>query len=161
MYTSPSSPDSARCWVPCIDNIWERCTWEFEFVVPKYLEEQEFDPTSMDFDGDDGSADAGRHPTLVVCSGDLVEQVSIGKLRVRKDFMSYRRLRIPIIQTRLFFSFHKVPSHLCNTSLSPPDLSMYIQFLSILQGIMRNQRVAKHSCMLSAYPVLNRHYLLP
>ncbi|KAF4611399.1 hypothetical protein D9613_004170 [Agrocybe pediades] len=57
-YTSPSSPDSARCWVPCIDNLWEKCTWEFEFVVPRYLEER-------DSHGDEEeSSDAV--PTIVV-----------------------------------------------------------------------------------------------
>ena len=65
-YTTPSSPDSARCWVPCIDNLWEKCTWEFEFVVPRYLEE------SVGSD-DDEPTDAS--PTIVVCSGELVEQV--------------------------------------------------------------------------------------
>ncbi|KAG6813996.1 hypothetical protein H0H92_004489 [Tricholoma furcatifolium] len=65
-YTTPSSPDSARCWVPCVDNMWEKCTWEFEFVVPRYLEEREPDQD------DDEQGDA--IPTLVVCSGDLVEQ---------------------------------------------------------------------------------------
>ncbi|KAJ6541894.1 hypothetical protein B0H19DRAFT_1175115 [Mycena capillaripes] len=65
-YTTPSSPDAARCWVPCIDNLWEKCTWEFEFVVPRYLEE-----TSVE---DDEPIDAS--PTLVVCSGELVEQVA-------------------------------------------------------------------------------------
>ncbi|KAH8110586.1 hypothetical protein DFH11DRAFT_1619105 [Phellopilus nigrolimitatus] len=38
-YTTPSSPDAARCWVPCLDNLWEKCTWEFEFVVSKSLED--------------------------------------------------------------------------------------------------------------------------
>ncbi|KAF8910047.1 TATA-binding protein associated factor Taf2 [Gymnopilus junonius] len=66
-FTTPSSPDSARCWVPCIDNLWEKCTWEFEFVVPRYLEER------VDND-DDEPSDAS--PTIVVCSGDLVEQVA-------------------------------------------------------------------------------------
>lgn len=65
-YTTPSSPDSARCWVPCIDNLWERCTWEFEFIVPRYLEE--IDPL------DDDTTDLS--PTLVICSGELVEQVT-------------------------------------------------------------------------------------
>lgn len=64
-YTTPSSPDAARCWVPCIDNLWEKCTWEFEFVVPRYLEEISVE--------DDEPTDAS--PTLVVCSGELVEQV--------------------------------------------------------------------------------------
>ncbi|KAJ6520284.1 hypothetical protein C8R45DRAFT_55863 [Mycena sanguinolenta] len=65
-YTTPSSPDAARCWVPCIDNLWEKCTWEFEFVVPRYLEDISVE--------DDEPTDAS--PTLVVCSGELVEQVA-------------------------------------------------------------------------------------
>ncbi|KAJ8084704.1 hypothetical protein PM082_003480 [Marasmius tenuissimus] len=65
-YTTPSCPDAARCWVPCVDNLWEKCTWEFEFVVPRYLEER-------DTDEDDTSE---LSPTIVVCSGELVEQVA-------------------------------------------------------------------------------------
>jgi len=53
--------------VPCIDNIWERCTWELEFVVPRYLEER-----SLTEDDDEPN---DLVPTIVVCSGDLVEQV--------------------------------------------------------------------------------------
>ncbi|KAF8640825.1 hypothetical protein AX17_000474 [Amanita inopinata Kibby_2008] len=67
-YTTASSPDSARCWVPCIDNIWERCTWEFEFVVPRYLEER------MPTEDDEEQSDLT--PTVVVCSGELIEQVA-------------------------------------------------------------------------------------
>ncbi|KAF9486524.1 TATA-binding protein associated factor Taf2 [Pholiota conissans] len=67
-YTTPSSADSARCWVPCLDNLWEKCTWEFEFVVSRYLEER-----SVHKD-DDELNDAS--PTIVVCSGELVEQVA-------------------------------------------------------------------------------------
>ena len=67
-YTTPSSPDSARCWVPCVDNLWEKCTWEFEFVVPKTLEDTS---GSMDVEGDDQNGT----PTIVVCSGELVEKV--------------------------------------------------------------------------------------
>ncbi|KAJ7750340.1 hypothetical protein B0H16DRAFT_1550372 [Mycena metata] len=65
-YTTPSSPDAARCWVPCVDNLWEKCTWDFEFVVPRYLEEISAD--------EDEPTDA--NPTLVVCSGELVEQIA-------------------------------------------------------------------------------------
>ena len=71
VYTTPSSPDSARCWVPCIDNLWERCTWDFEFIVPRYLDERDAGSHLSDGD-DDGQGDA---PTVVVCSGELVEQV--------------------------------------------------------------------------------------
>ncbi|KAH9486347.1 Transcription initiation factor TFIID subunit 2 [Psilocybe cubensis] len=67
-YTSPTSPDSARCWVPCLDNLWEKCTWEFEFVVPRYLEERDLQ------NDDDELSEAS--PTIVVCSGELVEQVA-------------------------------------------------------------------------------------
>lgn len=66
-YTTPSSPDAARCWVPCIDSLWEKCTWEFEFVVPRYLEERE---------AADDEEQSDATPTLVVCSGELVEQVA-------------------------------------------------------------------------------------
>ncbi|KAI6112477.1 hypothetical protein EDD16DRAFT_1167057 [Pisolithus croceorrhizus] len=72
-FTTSSSPDAARCWVPCIDNPWEKCTWEFEFVVPRYLEEA--DPVQQSDDGDFGEPN-GSIPTVVVCTGDLVEQVS-------------------------------------------------------------------------------------
>ncbi|KAI0348152.1 hypothetical protein BDW22DRAFT_1480005 [Trametopsis cervina] len=70
-FTTPSSPDSARCWVPCIDNIWEKTAWEFEFVVPRYLEQQD----ASDVDEDDEQPH-GDYPTVVVCSGELLEQVS-------------------------------------------------------------------------------------
>ena len=55
MFTTPSCPDFSRCWVPCVDNLWERCTWELELVVPRQV------------DGE---------PVVVVGSGDLVEQVT-------------------------------------------------------------------------------------
>ncbi|KAK7465278.1 hypothetical protein VKT23_005257 [Stygiomarasmius scandens] len=67
VYTTPASPDSARCWVPCVDNLWEKCTWEFEFIVPRYLEERQ----SLAEDEPDDAI-----PTVVVCSGDLVEQIA-------------------------------------------------------------------------------------
>ncbi|KAH7886186.1 hypothetical protein F5I97DRAFT_2026435 [Phlebopus sp. FC_14] len=72
-YTTPSSPDAARCWVPCVDNVWEKCTWEFEFVVPRYLEESE--PPGFGDDVDFVELQ-GSTPTVVICSGDLVEQVA-------------------------------------------------------------------------------------
>ena len=53
--------------MPCVDNIWERCTWELEFVVPRYLEERA--PIEDDEEPND------LVPTIVVCSGELVEQV--------------------------------------------------------------------------------------
>ena len=42
---------------------------EFEFIVPRSLEEA---PVSMDVDNEEASGT----PTIVVCSGELVEKVS-------------------------------------------------------------------------------------
>ncbi|KZT04071.1 zincin [Laetiporus sulphureus 93-53] len=46
------------------------CTWDFEFVIPRYLEQQESAPE------DDGELLEGDNSTIVVCSGELVEQVA-------------------------------------------------------------------------------------
>lgn len=71
VFTTPISPDSARCWVPCVDNLWERCTWEFEFIVPRQLAERD---DGGQYDADDELRD-GDYPTVVVCSGEFIEQV--------------------------------------------------------------------------------------
>lgn len=71
VFTTPSSPDTARCWVPCVDNLWEKCTWDFEFTVPRSLEQQD----SLSDDEDEGAQT--DYPTIVVCSGELVEQVCL------------------------------------------------------------------------------------
>jgi hypothetical protein len=68
-YTTPSCPDVARCWVPCVDSMWEKCTWEFEFVVPRYLEERDGD------EPEEFEEQQGEYTSVVVCSGELVEQV--------------------------------------------------------------------------------------
>ena len=54
MFLSPTAYDSARIWTPCVDSLWERCTWELEFIVPSEVQ---------------------GLPTMVVSSGELVEQV--------------------------------------------------------------------------------------
>ncbi|RXK36392.1 hypothetical protein M231_06358 [Tremella mesenterica] len=58
MFLSPTTYDAARVWTPCVDNLWERSTWEFEFIVPSFLE---------------GGEDS---PVMVVSSGELQEQVT-------------------------------------------------------------------------------------
>lgn len=61
-------PGATRSWLPCIDRISDRCTWDMEFIVPQrmgtLLSEQNVDNP---FDDDE--------ETIVVCSGDVVEQV--------------------------------------------------------------------------------------
>ncbi|KAF8527429.1 hypothetical protein BU17DRAFT_39590 [Hysterangium stoloniferum] len=75
MFTTPSGPDAARCWVPCVDSLWEKCTWDFEFVVPRSLHQESDDLTGMGVDEDDVTNGA-EYPVVVICSGDLVEQIA-------------------------------------------------------------------------------------
>lgn len=64
MFLSPTTSDAARIWTPCVDNLWERCTWELEFIVPRYVE------------GGEPRGDNDAFPTMVAASGELQEQVS-------------------------------------------------------------------------------------
>ncbi|OXC60064.1 hypothetical protein LQV05_005617 [Cryptococcus neoformans] len=64
MFLSPTTYNSARVWTPCIDSLFERCTWELEFIVPRYLEGGE------PVDGEEG------YPVMVVSSGELMEQIT-------------------------------------------------------------------------------------
>lgn len=59
MFLSPTSHKSARIWTPCVDSLWERCTWELEITVPRRL-----------------SGIDGLPPVTVVSTGELMEQVS-------------------------------------------------------------------------------------
>lgn len=62
LYTSPSCPDWARYWIPCLDNLWDRCTWRLDFVVPRHL--------SLP-----GAAPNDVNDVAVACSGTLLETV--------------------------------------------------------------------------------------
>nr|XP_019043571.1 transcription initiation factor TFIID subunit 2 [Kwoniella bestiolae CBS 10118]OCF22501.1 transcription initiation factor TFIID subunit 2 [Kwoniella bestiolae CBS 10118] len=64
MFLSPTIYDAARIWTPCVDSLWERCTWELEFIVPRYLE------------GGEPGPDEEAYPVMVVSSGELMEQVT-------------------------------------------------------------------------------------
>ena len=67
VYTSSSSSDAARCWVPCIDTLWDRCTWELQLSVPRSLE--------LTAEGDEeGGNIVETLPVIAVASGELVEQ---------------------------------------------------------------------------------------
>ncbi|CAK9784528.1 unnamed protein product [Cutaneotrichosporon oleaginosum] len=62
MFLSPTTCDAARIWTPCVDSLWERCTWELEFIVPRYIE------------GGEPRGDNDAFPTMVVASGELESQ---------------------------------------------------------------------------------------
>ncbi|KAI8335273.1 hypothetical protein EDC96DRAFT_469660 [Choanephora cucurbitarum] len=62
-------PGATRAWLPCIDRISERCTWDMEFIVPR----KEDGASVPEYDGE-GAFDEVEG-MMVVCSGDVVEQV--------------------------------------------------------------------------------------
>ncbi|SNX84333.1 related to TAF2 - component of TFIID complex [Melanopsichium pennsylvanicum] len=83
LFTIASSPDAARCWLPCVDSLWERCTWEFELIVPKSLTAAEEDEDGVQaVSSAEESAALANHTSdsdsrvVVVCTGDLMEQVT-------------------------------------------------------------------------------------
>lgn len=53
LFTNSISP---RSWVPCVDSLWERCTWELELIVPR-------------------SISSCEQPITAIASGELIEQV--------------------------------------------------------------------------------------
>ncbi|KAI9361250.1 hypothetical protein DFJ73DRAFT_814560 [Zopfochytrium polystomum] len=87
--------NSARYWMPCVDKLSERCTWELQFIVPrtaqdagwqplKETDRRERDEDEEDEEGDDEELDEGDEdeeeegseavPDItVVCVGELVE----------------------------------------------------------------------------------------
>ncbi|EPB84066.1 hypothetical protein HMPREF1544_09197 [Mucor circinelloides 1006PhL] len=62
-------PGATRSWLPCIDRISERCTWDMEFIVPR----KDDGAAVPEYDGE-GSFDEANG-IMVVCSGDIIEQV--------------------------------------------------------------------------------------
>ncbi|KAB5593213.1 Transcription initiation factor TFIID subunit 2 [Ceratobasidium theobromae] len=75
VFTSPVSPDAARCWVPCLDNIWERSTWELVLIAPHSLER----PPTLRSDAmlvDQQPPDPEpEFPVVAVCSAELVQVI--------------------------------------------------------------------------------------
>ena len=76
MYTRPLGLNSSRCWVPCLDSLWDRCTWELEYVVPRRL--------SVDM----GDMDDTTPEIYVISSGELTEHAMP---------VSYTHLTLPTI----------------------------------------------------------------
>ena len=143
MYTTPSSPDAARCWIPCVDSIYTKCAWEFEFIVPSYLEEREELPSLLD---DEFDYPDDRNRTVVVCSGDLVEQVRMVVMPV--PYFSFRdRLRTQITQAKLSSSSASSFQRRSRTSPSPP-----VHFTSCRFHLMLLRRFPVHDRLLSCMP---------
>lgn len=62
-------PGGTRAWVPCIDRLSDQCTWDMEFVVPQRM------GTVLSRQNDEDPFD-DEEDTMVVCSGEIMEQVT-------------------------------------------------------------------------------------
>ncbi|KAJ9102635.1 hypothetical protein QFC19_004744 [Naganishia cerealis] len=62
--------NSARHWVPCLDNLWDRCPWELEIIVPRTLAQE----VETGDERDEGGA-IQELPVTVIASAELEEQV--------------------------------------------------------------------------------------
>ncbi|CAH7673331.1 expressed protein [Phakopsora pachyrhizi] len=77
---------SARSWIPCLDSLWERCTWELEFIVPRFIKLI-----------DNSQADSVDHSVIVVSSGECLEQV-IHPSDLRKAIFYYSQPILTSVQ---------------------------------------------------------------
>lgn len=108
-----------------MDNLYEKCTWEFEFVVPKYLEESQ--PGRVD----DGEQEELRDtsPTVVICSGDLIEQVGLFiSSRISNLLIARNRWHTRLTQTGPYFCSPRRCQHRYSKLPLPPVLSMSTRF---------------------------------
>ncbi|KZO96454.1 hypothetical protein CALVIDRAFT_514798 [Calocera viscosa TUFC12733] len=108
VYTSPTSADAARCWVPCVDNLWERCTWELEFIVPRSLSAEE--DVNM-------NVTTEETPVVVVCSGEFREQVA-HPYNSQKSLWFYRQDTLTSVQ---HIAFAAGPFHVLQLWDEKPD----------------------------------------
>ncbi|KAL0951837.1 hypothetical protein HGRIS_008498 [Hohenbuehelia grisea] len=115
VYTTPSAPDAARSWVPCVDSLWEKCTWEFEFVVPRYLEERD----AIDEDEPNNAS-----PTLVACSGEFTEQVA-HPYSSNKTIFLFSQAVLTSVQHIAFaagpFHLHTIPTDMSSDDSTAPQ----------------------------------------
>ncbi|KAI0718881.1 hypothetical protein C8T65DRAFT_569811 [Cerioporus squamosus] len=138
VYTTPSSPDAARCWVPCVDNLWEKCTWDFEFVVPRSLEQH--DALSDEEEEEEDSPE--EYPTVVICSGELVEQISHPNNSSKTIFIFSQ----PIQTSAQQIAWAAGPFH---THPIPPDLSAAEDASGTTQPLMHAFCLPGHESLLA------------
>ncbi|KAI9312583.1 hypothetical protein BX666DRAFT_1984486 [Dichotomocladium elegans] len=87
-------PGATRAWLPCMDRIHDRCTWDMEFIVPNKL-----GSLAADYEGESMNDD--EFPAMVICSGEVVEQV-IHPLDPSKKIVHYS---LPIPTAAPFIGF--------------------------------------------------------
>ncbi|GAB1524178.1 hypothetical protein RhiTH_007331 [Rhizoctonia solani] len=77
VFTSPSTSDAARCWVPCLDNLWERSTWELVLIAPHSLERPPSQPSdAMQLDQPTPEPEPEpEFPVVAVASAELTQVI--------------------------------------------------------------------------------------
>ncbi|WFC96745.1 hypothetical protein MBRA1_003407 [Malassezia brasiliensis] len=128
LYTRPTGPDSARHWVPCVDTLWDRCTWELEFVVPRRLDTADDVPApeadaDADADAEDADAPCGTE-VVVVCSGELTEH-AVHPHRPEKSVFYYTQ---PVATSVQHLAFCAGPWVLQRLSPRRPDAVEVLAF---------------------------------
>jgi len=88
----------ARLWLPCIDKLQERCTWEMEYIVAKTVRPQMLDNSFLDEDDEDDD----EAELTVVSSGELVEQIIHPLDSSKKIF--YYTLNVPSAAPNIYFT---------------------------------------------------------
>ncbi|KAG0354057.1 hypothetical protein BGZ54_001872, partial [Gamsiella multidivaricata] len=66
-------PGATRLWLPCLDRLAERCTWDIDFIVPAYAPDEEFAEDEEGWSPEDYDED---EKVQVICSGDLIQQTT-------------------------------------------------------------------------------------
>ncbi|KAK9365648.1 hypothetical protein V1509DRAFT_655322 [Lipomyces kononenkoae] len=65
---------STSCWLPCVDGLWERCSWEFEITVPKTVADiNRIQTNGID---DDKDEEDSERDIVVACIGDLQQETT-------------------------------------------------------------------------------------
>ncbi|KAH7057737.1 hypothetical protein BKA57DRAFT_385108, partial [Linnemannia elongata] len=93
-------PGATRLWLPCLDRLSERCTWDIDFIVPSFAPEEDLDEDVEGWSPDDYEDD---EKVQVICSGDLLQQT-----------------RHPSVQTKTIFHY----------SISVPTPAASISFVA-------------------------------
>ncbi len=121
IFLNSSSYDAARHWIPCLDNLWDRCTWEMEIIAPRFLEleSESSDGWSEDDGQEGGESSTGQRKreegerVVVVASGELEEQV-VHPTDPTKIIFSYSQPTPTSVQHMSFaagpFVTHVIPS---------------------------------------------------
>ncbi|KAF9285687.1 hypothetical protein BGZ68_003650 [Mortierella alpina] len=64
-------PGAARLWLPCLDRLAERCTWDLDFITPAFAPGEDLSDGLEGWSAEDYEEDERVH---VICSGDLIQR---------------------------------------------------------------------------------------